>query len=89
MRNWIVSKVEILNDGKDLEVTFKDTDSPVTRITNTMPAYRWHDLWMTETKLEEAKEVNNHLATINKEWWDAYRKQLINCRCLKEIEDEI
>lgn len=86
MKDWTISKAEVLNDGKILEVTFV-VKGEITRMTLSNDADFWYNSWLLHNKLEEARAVNNHLAEINKEYKEAFSKQLINCKCRDKINE--
>ncbi len=85
MKNCIIKKVNLI-DEKTLEISFESVGEE-SRMTITMPSDKWYDLLMLKSDYKKACEVNNHLAERNKELFEKYKEQLMNCTCLGNREN--
>lgn len=50
---WIVTETKILEDGKVLEVSFKDPHSTVSRYTLAMPSKKWCQAMWAMSRLDD------------------------------------
>lgn len=87
MSNWKITEAKIVDEGRSLSVSFETGNHNKETNTIQMTADHWRGLWLLESELRKAREINTHLAELNKELMDDYKQQLINCSCLGKKEE--